>query len=383
MAGVGEYGGHVLEVHFVVVDDQEPVGAALRYSLGGLGPGLWVSRGHEDGEDRTSADVALQPDLAPERADDVAGEGETDARAPALGIGRGELHEGREYPSLVLGQDPRAGVGDRHDQIRNVALPLFDRRVDPHFAPLGERNRVVQHRDEGAPEPVRIGAEGLVGDGAELETYALGDGGLARGVADPRHEARQGESVLSQRGGAGLESDEIEDVAQHFEEALGARDDRRCPALRLGAAHLDEPRRGEDARDGAFELVAHGGEEVTLGSVRPLRLLLGEAHDLFHGLPLAYVLADQDRVGNGAGRRSNWRGMEGCPGTVVSGAQSRAELARAELTSRASPHRARAADLAAWPAGPRLWRRSPRGRWSASPPPCRARSRRKRTARRR
>ena len=65
--------------------------------------------------------------------------------------------------------------------------------------------------------------------------------------------------------------------------------------------------------------MAHRGEEVALGLIRPLRLFLGETDKLLHDFALAYVFADQDDMAYQARRRAHRRCLESGPCPVASG----------------------------------------------------------------
>ena len=120
---------------------------------------------------------------------------------------------------LVL-DDPDAGVGDAHLEVRAAVGPRGRRGPDEHLTGLGELHRVRAEVREHLREPGRVAAKDLghVGVAGDDQLEALGPGCLAEHAGDlvedrPHLEVEPLELQL-----AGLDLREVEDVVDDREQ---------------------------------------------------------------------------------------------------------------------------------------------------------------------
>jgi hypothetical protein len=221
-------------------------------------------------------DHALGGQAPAHRLDQPLGQGQAHAGALDLGLLDPEAVERLEQPGHLVGRDAVAVVGD-HD--RHPALgrrPAGDADVAPMAAVLdGVGGQVQQH----LLEPLVVG---LDGPAAVARRRGL-DGDPAFGgqrpdqvdgvLDDLEHVHRLGR----ERQAAGLDSGDVQDLVDQAEQVPPAAQDV-VDALGLLLAELLELEQLPEAEDGVQrgpQLVAHLGEEVTLGPVGPVGVPLG------------------------------------------------------------------------------------------------------------
>ena len=165
-AGVLEHahGDHLVDV--VVLDHEDPpLRAPGRTGLPDrLGRAQHVAgrsrEARREAERAAAAGLAVDGDPTAHGADQLAGDGETEAGAAVPPGGRGVgLGEGVEEPLLGLARDARAGVGHRDQQL-GVARPLGQHgHRDPYLAAVGELHGVGPQVGDHLAEPGRVAAQ--------------------------------------------------------------------------------------------------------------------------------------------------------------------------------------------------------------------------------
>ena len=263
-------------VHHQHAQAGEPGGRRTRGGRTGRGLG----QPHGEPERRTFSHLALHADLAAHAGGELARNGEAEPGAAVFPRdGRIALRKGMEKRVPDFRRDADAGVGDGETQ-RGVALGLaLARDADHDFAACGELDGVADEIGQHLAEAVRIAAQLgghlVVNEAGEFELFsvrALGEqpDGLLHAL--PQIEVRAFEMQLP-----GLHFREVEDVADHAEQALRASaNGGAVVALTLvQVGGQKEIRHTDDTIHRGANLVAHVREEGALRAVRVLGALLG------------------------------------------------------------------------------------------------------------
>ena len=218
---------------------------------------------------------------------------------------------------------------------------------------LGELDRVAQQVDQDLPQPAVVAHDvvGHVRRHAVRQLEPLRVGGDAHAARGLRHQLAQAERARLQLQAAGLDLREVEDAVDHREQALGGVADHQQvvalhPRQRRGQQQLGDP---DDAVHRGADLVAHVGQELALGAVRPLG-------DLRRRLLVLDVRAGAVPLRDLAARIADGQGAHEVPAVLAVGGAPEAELA---LVAHARSRRR-----------PSTRPGSPRGRRGASPPPA-------------
>ena len=183
--------------------------------------------------------------------------------------------EALEQLADLFGRHANAGVrdGGMQQHLAVAALPYHHRDAD--LATIGELHRVVGVIDQDLAQAQRITDQrfGHVGGHIEHQLQALGRGFLANQVGHVVQQRVQPELHTFDIQLAGLDLGEVQDVVDQPEQVLCRGLDladvvvlaRRQVGLECQVAHAD------DGVHGRADLVAHVGQEITLG----LRSALG------------------------------------------------------------------------------------------------------------
>jgi hypothetical protein len=180
---------------------------------------------------------------------------------------------------LLLRRDTDAGVGDREADRDLVPVLVLPAHVHHHFAHGGELDRVADQVHQDLPETTlvadqRVGDRGIDVTG-ELEPLV---------VRPERQRAQRALEALAeperrrvQQHHTRLDLGEVEDVVDDRQQRVGRRrgDRQELPLLRRELGVQRELEHAEHTVHRRPDLVAHVGQELALGSIGRLGLILG------------------------------------------------------------------------------------------------------------
>ncbi len=266
----------------VVVDDQHAAALQVRmvHQLRLVMRGLQVEAQAEV-ETAARAVRALHRDLAAHQAHQMAADRQPQARAAIAAAGGGiGLRKRLEQPALLLGRHADARVANLEAQADRCLRALDDVDADSHLAALGELDGVVPEIEQHLAQARRIAHQGH-GQLRRLREQQL-DALLLRAHA---HQVRQAVEHVAEVERdrldvqlAGLDLREVQDVVDDAQQRLGR------PVDPLDVVHLlpvepalqGQVRHAQDRVHRRADLVAHVGQEVALGLVGGIGLLLGD-----------------------------------------------------------------------------------------------------------
>ncbi len=184
------------------------------------------------------------------------------------------LPEAFEDPLLRRKGDADPGVLNVDPDRGRIALEGLTDHLDRDAAPLGELDRVGDQIDQDLPEfagrPVQpVGHRGV---DLEAEREALADRlGVQQGT-DGREQRVKIEVDRFRIGLAGLDLGNVEDVADHLEQALAgiAHGPHHVELLAVEPRPAQQTGHADDRVQRGPQLVAHGRQEAALGLARLL-----------------------------------------------------------------------------------------------------------------
>src|SRR5882724_1032285 len=250
-----------------------------------------------DTDGRAEGDFAVEPDRPAMQLGELLRQMQSQPRAAMPpGVGTIDLAEAVEHLVDVCRRDTDAVVDDLH-QKASVGRDFGDRR---HPAARGrELDRVAEQIEEYLP------ADALVGqDRAQAWSHTVfqQQARVMRALLDHAHghidDLRDIARPFVEFEAAGLDLRGVEDAIDDAQQMLAAIPDiagvleilvRADRSIQLLA---DDFRESEDGVQGCAQLMAHVGQELTLGAVRELGLLLGAHQFLFGVLLLGNVERD-------------------------------------------------------------------------------------------
>ena len=158
---------------------------------------------------------------------------------------------------------------------------------------------VGQQVEQDLLEPLAVGVDVAM---APVRVDQLDLAGLGLGPDEVEalldHQV-QGDRLEGQGHGAGLDPGDVEHLVDELEQVAAALEDL-AHGLDLGLVQLlqlEELGEAEDRVERRAQLVAHAGEELALGPVGPLGVVLGHAQGVVGAAPLGDVLGDAEQVG--------------------------------------------------------------------------------------
>jgi len=226
----------------------------------------------------TNAGLAVHRQAALHQLHQPARDGKAEAGATIAAAGRGlALHEGLENLRHVAALDADAGVADLAAEQHLLPGTLDHLHAYGDAARRRELDRVVEQLDQHLAQaqciahqlPARWQVVKLKLD-AELATPGLGTEFIDHGIDQRRRRERaqlEGQLAL-------LQPREVEDVVDHAQEvAAGLLGMAHIVALLVGEhGRLEQLQHAGDAVQRRAQLVAHHGEEFTLGTAGAIGL---------------------------------------------------------------------------------------------------------------
>ncbi len=276
----------------VVVDDEDTVsrGRILLVRRAGIGAGELHRQGQREGAARSLA--ARHHDGAAEELGEGSGDREAEAgAAEAAGRGGVGLGEALEQPADLLGVHADSGIADR--EVQDRVRVACHRKADA--AVLGELRRVAQEIDQALAQLGHIGMRraDILGDRQVEGVALLGDQALDGG-GDLGHHLGHRKVLRVDLDALGLDLGQVEDVVDQPEKMARVRfdllhvgDQRRfAEVLEFLLQHLGI---ADHRRERRAQLVAHVGQELTLGPVRVFGGLTSRLHGGLRRLALGDV----------------------------------------------------------------------------------------------
>ncbi len=271
-------------VDLVVLGDEDAQAGLGGGGGGGReGDGLGVPEAELDREGEAAAlgGLALDRDGALHEGDQAGGDGQAEAGADARGACGAHLGEGLEDLWQLGGGDADAGVADVEAEDCVVGRPFDGAHVEGHGAARGcELDGVAEEVDEDLEQAIAIADEvgGDVGRDVVKEREALGLDAQGEHALDGGDAVCEGEADGVEIELSGLDAGEVEGVADDAHELLGggASGGEVVCLLEVEAGAEEELDHADDAVHGRTQLVVHAGEELALGAVCALGLILAE-----------------------------------------------------------------------------------------------------------
>ena len=303
--------GDNLQVPVMVVHHQDPQ-TRQTWPLGMGGGGDRRGRlfrfvrlaGEADLEPEGAADAlgALPAEGAAHQVHQLAGDGQAEPGATeAAGDGAIRLGEGGAQMSEVLRGDPEARVADQKlqpDSLRRQ-FPLENAQAD--LAAFGEFDGIADQVGQDLFEAQGVAQQprDQIPRGLDPEIQPLGPGHAAHEYLQVGEEALEHEGLEFQTHLAPLDLGQIQDVVEEGQEGApgGADVANLGPLSRSKPLLFEQLRHAKDRVHGGADLVAHVGEELALGEVGGLGLLLGLQQGAFSLHPRADVSQQPQEAG--------------------------------------------------------------------------------------
>ena len=301
----GAVGGHI-------VDDQNLTTRAVVAHHGRKGfIGLFDGAKHRIGrrhpqikpEQAALAQLALQPDLAPHHAHQLAGDGQAQARASGAAGAVPSLLEGLKNSVLIFGGQAHARVLYFKTQaVTSARRAAHGRDAQAHLALGRELDGIAQQVEQHLAQTLFVDRQHVrhIRRDLQLKRHALffrldpDDVGNAIEEVDGRHRHREQLEL------AGFDAGQVQDVVDQEQQMLAtAVDGVQAHVLALGQHITDFEQLGiaHDGVQGGAQLVAHAGQEGALGLVGHFGTVLGVAqlaraltHHVFEVLLMALQL---------------------------------------------------------------------------------------------
>ena len=245
-----------------------------------------LEQGNFEPERSAAPHGGMHADAAVHQVDDALADGQAQpgAAIQARG-GRIGLAEGLEQARLQGIVDADPAVGDLEPQlVLRVGLALA-LHAQPDLATLGELDRIDQQVAQYLAQAHRVATDGQAYRRVEFERelQAFRIGGALHQLHQTFEQLAQVERGDLQVQALGLEPGVIEDVIDDAQQLLraGGGGLQHLALVTAELAARDQIEHRQDAVERRADLVAHGGQELTLGQRRGFGGLLGAEQFLF------------------------------------------------------------------------------------------------------
>ena len=265
----------------VVIHSQHAQAAQVRRDrqAAGARPGLELDR-QAEAEGAALILAALDPDLAAHHTHQALADDQPQAGAAEFAAGGGiDLAESLEQAGKFLGFHANPGIAHRKFQGQAVVMVLDHFNLDHHFAGLGELDRVAHQVEQHLAQAARVADDPArhIRRGVEDQLQAFFLCAQRDQVGQAVQNVIQVEVNRLDLQLAGFNLGKIEDIVDDLQQRLaGGGDAPHVIALffiQVGLQH--QVRQPQHAAHGGADLVAHDGQEITLGAVGIIGLIAG------------------------------------------------------------------------------------------------------------